>query len=245
MYRFRKGPSLPGWVRLEGCATIGLGAAGLSNCAAVDFSQPWNPSTPLPQFITHGCLDPRSTAVAKYRSGVGHPFSDNSRVQRPKPEILFGPVEEVRGQPVSLPLFAPATGTIPAVVPEEQVLSNGDIRGNQVTIDPDGFPAFGISAFFTSILRPAWAPAPTLTRGIRSARDMRESVDCDMAIGAAWNATQVSKVGQSTAPPGSGFSPPRPLADPSIGAFCALRHHRSRRRGTVPLAYRNAHPGQL
>src|SRR6266850_158955 len=56
--------------------------AGIASASAalaqLDFIHPWDPATPLPQFITRDFVDPANlNAIARYRSGAGHSFSDN------------------------------------------------------------------------------------------------------------------------------------------------------------------------
>lgn len=238
---------LPPGCRRLAVLVLGLATIGLTDCAAVDFSQPWNPSTPLPQFITHDYVDPANiAAIAKYRSGVGHPFSDNYEFNDRSLKYYFEPLKKYLNTQQSLPLFAPATGTIAAVVPEEQVLSNGDIRGNQVTINPDGFPAFEIRLFHVNLAAGLGAGAHVNAGDPIGYADIRESVDFDMAVGAAWNATQLNpNAGQSSAPPGYRLLSPCDLMNDATFAHFAAYGITDRSDLIVPLAYRNANPGQF
>src|SRR5208282_2337797 len=71
----------------------------------------WDPSTPLPKFITHFVIDPKFiVAISKYRSNAGHPYSDDyeeydrsmKNYYQPLPQYLFG----LNGQN-TLPEYAP------------------------------------------------------------------------------------------------------------------------------------------
>lgn len=238
--------SLRRWAQW-GCLATGLAATGVSPCRAIDFTQPWNPSAPLPQFITHDYVDPAAiAAIAKYRSGVGHPFSDNYEANDRSLKYYFEPLKKYLNTELTLPLFAPATGTIASVAPEEQVLSNGDIRGSQVTIDPDGYPAFEIRLFHVDLAAGLGSGAHVNAGDPIGYADIRESVDFDLAVGAAWNATQLyPNPGQSTAAPGYRLLSPADLMTDAIFGHFVPYGITDRTQMIVPLAYRNANPGQF
>ena len=239
-------PSMRRWAHL-GLMALGLSAAAVLPCSAVDFSQPWNPATPLPQFITRDYVDPANlVAIAKYRSGVGHSYTDNYESADRSLKYYFEPRKKYLNTQQSLSLFAPTSGTITSVTPEQQVLSNGDIRGNQILISPDGYPAFEVHLFHVN-LSPGLGTGAHVTAGnFIGYADLRESVDFDLAVGAAWNAVQVyPNTGQSSAPPGFRLLSPFDLMTDSNFAHWSAYGITDRSQLMVPLAYRNAHPGQF
>src|SRR5882672_11141384 len=86
------------WDRIAPGILIGALAAALPARADPDFSHPWDPNAPLPQFITHDFVDPAClTAIARYRSGTGHSFSDNYEPADRSLKNYFEPRSMYRG----------------------------------------------------------------------------------------------------------------------------------------------------
>ncbi len=140
-------------------------------------------------------------------------------------------------------MSAPTTGAITSVTPEQQVLANGDIRGNQVLIAPDGFPAFEVHLFHVNLSAGLGVGSHVNAGDPLGFADLRESVDFDLAVAAAWNATQTFPSGQSSAPPGIRLLSPCDLMNDATFAHFAPYGITDRSALIVPLAYRNAHPG--
>ena len=97
---------------------------------------------------------------------------------QPLPQYLFGQ----NGQN-TLPEYAPATGTISALTPDGP-LSTGEPRGNQVSIVPDGYPAFTITLFHCDSLANIGVNAHVNAGDLVGYADMREAINVDVAVSA-------------------------------------------------------------
>src|SRR5476649_411589 len=104
-----------------GILAVALAVAGNIAQAQNSSIPSWNPSTPLPHFITHFVIDPKYlVAISKYRSNAGHGYADDyewpdcslKNYYQPLPQYLFGQ----NGQN-TLPEYAPTTGTISLLTP--------------------------------------------------------------------------------------------------------------------------------
>lgn len=224
---------------------IAAGAAGPSVRAEPDFSHPWNPATPLPHFITHDFIDPSYlVAISKYRSNAGHSFSDNYEAADRSLKNYFEPRTAYRGTRQALPVFAPATGTLASVTPESQVLGNGEHRGNQLSLTPDGFAAFEIRLFHVNLAAGLHAGSHVNAGDPLGYADLRESVDCDWAVGAAWNATPLfADPGQALKAPGYRLLSPFDCMDDANFANYAAYGLTDRNSLVVSLEDRAARPG--
>lgn len=231
--------------RVVGALVIGVGGASLLVRAEPDFAHPWNPATPLPHFITHDFVDPSYlVAISKYRSNAGHSFSDNYEGVDRSLKNYFEPRSAYRGTRQSLPVFAPAAGTLASVTPESQVLGNGEHRGNQLSLTPDGFPAFEIRLFHVNLAAGLHAGSHVNAGDPLGYADLRESVDCDWAVGAAWNATPpFVDPGQALKAPGYRLLSPFDCMDDANFANYAAYGLTDRSSLVVSLEERAAHPG--
>ena len=120
-----------GWLR--SALIAGVFAVGVPLRAGPEFNRPWNPATPLPQFITHHYVDPANlTAISKYRSGTGHSLSDNYDKSDRSLRNYFEPRRSLLGKPPSIPVFAPATSPLASITPEGSLLARGEPRGYQI-----------------------------------------------------------------------------------------------------------------
>jgi hypothetical protein len=239
------------------CALLAAGVAWGSNLAQAQNSTPpaWNPAVPLPQFITHFVIDPKYlVAISKYRSNAGHGYSDQyewpdssmKNYYQPLPQYLFG----LNGQN-TLPEYAPTSGTISTVTPDGP-LSTGEPRGNQVSIVPDGYPAFAITLFHCDTL-PNIAPGLHVNAGDQVGfADLREAINIDVAASAYWNATPMFSSPGVLPSPGQVLKPPGwrllsffdLMTDQAFAAF-APYGFTDRSAAIVPLAYRNQYPAQF
>ena len=210
---------------------------------------------PLPQFITHFVIDPKLVvAISKYRSNAGHPYSDQYEMYdrsmknyyQPLPQYLFGQ----NGQN-TLPEYAPANGTISALTPDGP-LSTGEPRGNQVSIVPDGYPAFAITLFHCDSLANIEVNTHVNAGDLVGYADMREAINVDVAVSANWNLTPVfvspgvyPSPGQVLSPPGWRLLSPFDVMTDEAFAVYAPYGLTDRSTAIVPLAYRDANPAQF
>ena len=214
--------------------------------AEPDFSRPWNPATPLPQFITHLFVDPSYlTAISKYRSVAGHSFSDNYEKSDRSLKNYLEPRRSLLGKPPSIPVYAPATGTLASITPEGSLLASGEPRGYQLSLSPDGFPAFEIRLFHVAV-------APTVKAGMHvnsgdalGLANVREGIDFDWAVGAAWNAQPLFDMnGGNQVPKAPGYRLVSPFDVMNDATFANFAPYgvTDRSAFVVPLAYRETHP---
>jgi hypothetical protein len=239
-------------------AALVAAAFVFSSCLSrADTSTPpsWDPSAPLPQFITHFVIDPKFiVAISKYRSNAGHPYSDQYEMYdrsmknyyQPLPQYLFGQ----NGQN-TLPEYAPANGTISALTADGP-LSTGEPRGNQVSIVPDGYPAFTITLFHCDSLAKIQVGAHVNAGDLVGYADMREAINVDFAVSANWNLTPVfvspgvyPSPGQVLSPPGWRLLSPFDVMTDDAFAVFAPYGLTDRSAAIVPLAYRDANPAQF
>ena len=215
----------------------------------------WNPSTPLPQFITHFLIDPKYlVAISKFRSNAGHGYSDQyewpdssmKNYYQPLPQYLFGQ----NGQN-TLPEYAPANGTISSLTPDGP-LSTGQPRGNQLTIVPDGYPAFAITMFHCDSLASVQVGAHVNAGDLIGYADLREAINVDFAVSAYWNLTPLfvspgvpPSPGQVLKAPGWKLLSPFDVMTDAAFAVYAPYGLKDRSAAIVPLAYRNQFPGQF
>ena len=222
---------------------IGTGVAAF---AQLDYNHPWNPATPLPQFITHDFVDPSYlNAIARYRSGVGHTYSDDYEPADRSLKNYFEPKPAYLNTRDAIPVFAPATGTLASVTPEGHILSNGEHRGWQLSLIPDGYPAFGIVLFHVNLAAGLGAGSHVNAGDPLGFADVREAVDFDWAVGAEWNATPLyANLGPISKAPGYRLLSPFDLmTDAAFAHYADYNNITDRNQFVVPLAYRAAHPG--
>lgn len=192
-------------------------------------------------------VDPANLdAISRYRSGVGHAYSDDYEPNNRSLKNYFEPLPAYLDTNTSLPVYAPATGTITSVTAAGQVLSTGEHRGTQIELVPDGYPQFDIVLFHVNA-------APGLKAGVHVTAgdplgfaDIRESVDFDWSVFALWNATPLYATLDPTKPltaPGERLVSPFDLmTDAVLSAFAPYGITR-RSDMVVTQAYRDAHPG--
>ena len=230
-----------GWVALAVWV-----AGGVAAFASPDTAHPWNPAAPLPQFITHDFVDPSYlNAIARYRSGVGHTFSDDYEPADRSLKNYFEPKPAYLNTRDAIPVFAPATGTLASVVPEGHTLSNGEHRGWQLSLAPDGYPAFEIRLFHVNLAAGLGAGSHVNAGDALGFADVREAVDFDWAVGAEWNAKSIyGNLGPVGVTPGYRLLSPFDLmTDDAFAHYAAYNNITDRNQFVVPLAYRTAHPG--
>jgi hypothetical protein len=210
----------------------------------IDYTHPWNPATPLPQFSTHDYIDPAALdAFSKYRSNAGHAFSDNYEPSNRSLKNYFEPRPVYLNTNTSLPVFAPATGILGAVTPEGHTLLNGEHRGFQLSLIPDGYPQFEIRLFHVNLAVGLDQGTHVTAGDPLGFADLREAIDVDWAVGAAWNATPtVVDPGQVPRAPGYRLLSPFDLMTDAAFANYARFGLTDRAMLVVPLEYRNAHP---
>lgn len=213
----------------------------------IDFSKPWNPAAALPRFITHHFIHPAEvTTIIKYRSGAGHAFSDQYEPNDRSLKNYFQPRLAHLGRRDSLPVYTPTTGTITGVTNEQHRLSNGEHRGVQVSIVPDHYPAFAIRLFHVNL-------APHLAVGSRVSAgdqlgyaDLREAVDTDWAVAAAWDAIPLyGDSGEVLKAPGYRLVSPFDVMEDVAFATYARYGITERSSFVVALDYRAANPGKF
>lgn len=227
---------------------MGLFVAGLGNLlhAGPDSSRPWDPAAPLPQFITHVYVDPSYlTAISKYRSVAGHSFSDNYEKAGRSLKNYFEPRRSLLGKPPSIPVFAPATGTLSTITPEGSLLASGEPRGYQISLAPDGYPAFEIRLFHVAVASSVRAGMRVTAGDALGFANVQEGIDFDWAVGAAWNAPPLFDMnGGNQVPkaPGYRLVSPFDLMDNETFAKFAPYGVTDRSAFIVPSAYRDAHP---
>lgn len=223
--------------------------------AATSQTPSWDPSVPLPKFTTHFVIDPKFVvAISKYRSNAGHPYSDQYEMYdrsmknyyQPLPQYLFG----LNGQN-ALPEYAPANGTISALTADGP-LSTGEPRGNQVSIVPDGYPAFTITLFHCDSLANVQVGAHVTAGDLLGYADLREAINVDFAVSANWNATPVfvspgvyPSLGQVLSPPGWRLLSPFDVMTDEAFAVFAPYGLTDRNAAIVPLAFRDQNPAQF
>jgi hypothetical protein len=240
------------WLRLRSAGIVAAfvlaAAATVSGWAQIDFTHPWDPAAPLPQFITHDFVDPQYlNAIARYRSGVGHSFSDGYEPADRSLKNYFEPKPIYLNTRDALPLFAPATGALATVVPEGHVLANGERRGFQLSLIPDGYPAFEIRLFHVNLSAGLGAGSHVVAGDTLGFADLREAVDFDWAVAVAWNARPLfGDAGQALVAPGYRLLSPFDLmTDAAFAHYAAYNGITDRSQFVVPLAYRAAHPGRF
>ena len=215
----------------------------------------WNPSDPLPKFITHVVMDPKYlVAISKFRSNAGHGYSDDyewpdssmKNYYQPLPQYLFGQ----NGQN-TLPEYCPANGKIITITPDGP-LSTGEPRGNQISIVPDGYPAFTIVLFHVDTLASVTAGSHVNAGDLLGYADLREAINIDVAVSANWNATPMfvnpgvlPAPGQVLKAPGWKLLSPFDVMSDATFAIYAPYGLTDRSAAVVPLTYRNYHPGQF
>ncbi|MSU72504.1 MAG: hypothetical protein EXS43_09200 [Opitutus sp.] len=242
----RAGGSVARWQRAG--LVVGLFVAGLGNLlhAGPDSSRPWDPAAPLPQFITHVYVDPSYlTAISKYRSVAGHSFSDNYEKAGRSLKNYFEPRRSLLGKPPSIPVFAPATGTLSTIAPEGSLLASGEPRGYQISLASDGYPAFEIRLFHVAVASSVRAGMRVTAGDALGFANVQEGIDFDWAVGAAWHAPPLFDMnGGNQVPkaPGYRLVSPFDLMDDETFAKFAPYGVTDRSAFIVPSAYRDAHP---
>ena len=242
----RAGGSVARWQRAG--LVVGLFVAGLENLlhAGPDSSRPWDPAAPLPQFITHVYVDPSYlTAISKYRSVAGHSFSDNYEKAGRSLKNYFTPRRSLLGKPPSIPVFAPATGTLSTIAPEGSLLASGEPRGYQISLASDGYPAFEIRLFHVAVASSVRAGMRVTAGDALGFANVQEGIDFDGAVGAAWHASPLFDMnGGNQVPkaPCYRLVSPFDLMDDETFAKFAPYGVTDRSAFIVPSAYRDAHP---
>lgn len=99
----------------------------------------------LPKFILKNYIElDKIDSISRYRSGVGHDYSDSYEACRSMKHYFKPGYDEDWS---SVKIFSPVNGTISNSFPES-------IGGNQVWITPFGMPAFNVSIFHVNLSIP-------------------------------------------------------------------------------------------
>lgn len=130
----------------DGCGTGGGGSSVVPT---------WDLTNGVPQFIEASHIDlSRIQMVSRFRSGAGHDYSDGDISDGTETcrsmKHYFVPFDGGSGgvhNPswTTIPIYSPVKGTILRVTPE------GNGWGQQVTVTPDGFPAFAVVIFHVAL----------------------------------------------------------------------------------------------
>jgi hypothetical protein len=227
---------------LIGCAVIIF--SGLGSADALDWDNPWPPSSPFPKFVLKDYL-PLSEieSITKFRSGVGHDYSDQYESNRsmkhyyaPKPQYREG-----NGTNHDLKLYSPINGTIAEIKPESRILSNGQVQGYQVHITPDNYPMFDVILFHVNCLDGISVGVHVAAGQWLGYADMRESYTSDIAVACIYGAPPVYNWG---GPSDRGFkylSVFQVMAD-ALFAQYQERGVATRTQPIITKEYRDTHP---
>lgn len=173
----------PTLVRLAFAGVV-LATPAFATVLDLDWNAAHDPAMPRPRFITHHYMALADVeSLSKFRSGYGHAFSDEYEAPDRSLKHYLAPLVPYRhGNDTSLRVYSPVTGRVVTVREEEGTLSTGGIRGYQIHIVPDGFPAFEVRLFHVN-------PAPGIVVGARVTggqplgfADMREAENGDIAV---------------------------------------------------------------
>jgi hypothetical protein len=227
--------------------TAGTAAATPFN---LTWDNPWDLTVALPQFITHDYIDiSKIEAISKFRSGAGHDFTDEYEAPgRSMKNYIqpFAPYRDPLGTNTTLPTYAPTTGTIVSIEPEQHILSDGSFAGYQVDIVPDGYGMFEIRLFHMNLAAGYSVGSHVSAGELLGFADMREANDTDIAVEAVVLATPTYK---DLANPFTDrgiklFSPFDLMTDALFGEYL-LRGATSRDDFVISKAYRDANPADF
>jgi hypothetical protein len=127
-----------------------------SDPSTLDWDHAWNSLDPYPKFITTSYLDlSNMVEISKFRSGVGHDFTDEYEDPGRSMKHYYLPLPQYRegfGTAHDLKMFSPISGTIADIQKEEHILSNGDFQSYQLQIIPDGYKMFEVRLFHVNYL---------------------------------------------------------------------------------------------
>ena len=245
-------PAWPSWLGSALAASLATGTAAATPID-LDWSDPWNLTVALPQFITHDYIDiSQIEAISKFRSDAGHDFTDEYEAPgRSMKNYIqpFAPYRDPLGTNTTLDAYAPATGTIVSIEPEQHILSDGSFAGYQVDIVPDGYGMFEIRLFHMN-LASGYAVGDHVSAGDwLGYADMREANDTDIAVEAVVLATPIFP--EPGRPPGvyedrgvKFFSPFDLMVDSLFNEYL-LRGATSRDDFVISQAYRDANPADF
>ena len=136
--------------RAPGVATLTATAPGATASVRVTVGAPHDPSTTPPRFITRDYIDlSKIERLSRYRSGVGHSFSDGTESCRSM-KHYYQPRVGIDWTTVAI--TAPVDGWIWS-------MSNDGGRGMRIDIFPTAYPAATVELFHVT-------PAPGIARGM-------------------------------------------------------------------------------
>ena len=156
----------------------------------IDLSQPWNPATTVPQFITANPVDlAQLSAFSLFRSGEGHDFTDDYEASGRSMKNYLNVQAGLIGTFNTVAVYSPVNGTIAGVDAEQSEIAPGVPRGYQIHLNPTGFAAFDVRLFHIN-LDAALGVGDTVTAGqfLGFAELRPSSPNFDWAVMAAWSA---------------------------------------------------------
>jgi Repeat of unknown function (DUF5648) len=168
---------------LIGAAALAVSVPALADVTGLDWTSAQPPGV-VPRFVTHHFVAlPDLVELSKFRSSVGHAYSDEYEApDRSMKHYLVPPPSYRDGNATSLRVYAPVTGRVVTVRQEESQLPDGSFQGFQIHIVPDGYPAFEVRPFHVN-------PAPDVVVGAHveggqplGYADMRGAQNTDMAV---------------------------------------------------------------
>ncbi len=245
-------PISPIWLVSAVTAVLTAGSASATPID-LDWADPWDLTAALPQFITHDYIDiSKIEAISKFRSGAGHDFTDEYEASGRSMKNYIQPLAAYRdplGTNTTLNAYAPTSGTIVSIEPEQYILSDGSFAGYQVDIVPDGYSMFEVRLFHVN-LAVGYSVGDHVSAGDwLGYADMREANDTDIAVEAVVLATPIFP--EPGRPPGvyedrgvKLFSPFDLMTDALFGEYL-LRGATSRSDFVISQAYRDANPADF
>jgi hypothetical protein len=151
----------------------------------LDRDHPWKPADPWPKFITAHFVSPADLEkISKFRSGAGHPYSDEYEAPDrslkhylvPRPEY-----REAQGTDHTLRVYSPVSGTVVKILDDiwNTLLGYGS---RQIHIVPDGYAMFEVRLFHTNNLASIVVGSPISAGQWIGYADMRASYTTDLAV---------------------------------------------------------------
>lgn len=168
-------------------ATLGLRA---QDGIYIEIMNPWNPATPVPRFITANPVNlSQLTAFSLFRSGEGHDFADDYEAPGRSMKNYFNVLPALMNTFNTVAVYAPVSGTIAGIDPEQSQISPGVPRGYQMHINPTGYAAFDVRLFHINV-DPGLTVGSTVAAGqlIGYAELRPNAPNFDWAVQVAWGA---------------------------------------------------------
>jgi hypothetical protein len=180
-------------------ASWGLDNVSLETGVGIDWEHPWPAETPFPKFIQAHYTDLKYVeSISKFRSGVGHNYSDEFEAPNRSMKHYFAPLPQYRegnGTDHDIKIYAPVNGTISDIFQESHQLSNGEYRGYQLHIIPDAYSAFLVRVFHVNYLSGLTTGTHVNAGQWLGYADMREAYSSDLSVECIYAAPPVYPVG--------------------------------------------------